>query len=290
MTDRHPAAVGGKGDCMRRALGAHRAIVPVIRWTRTQSIVTALFALTALLHPAASDAKAKAAPAAKVSASRDNKSRPAAQVKRQQPQRRANKRVAKAKKPAAKRRPAKKPSTHATKPNRTGQVRHAQKAARPKAVAKRPAAHRAANGQRRAQARGVRRRDPAKLVLPSSADSPLLNVAATYLGRPYRYGAQGYAFDCSGFVRTVFGDMGVYLPRSAREIATVGDRIDRHNLEPGDLVFFRNPRRHYIDHVGIYVGEDRFIHAATRAGQVQVDSLSDAYFRQRYIAARRIEI
>jgi peptidoglycan endopeptidase LytE len=109
------------------------------------------------------------------------------------------------------------------------------------------------------------------------------------LGRPYHFGAEGKAFDCSGFVRTVFAKLGIELPRSAREQFSQGERVGRDELEPGDLVFFHTYRR-TASHVGIYVGDDKFVHAATRGGQVQVDSLNEAYYAHRYLGARRLEI
>jgi cell wall-associated NlpC family hydrolase len=130
---------------------------------------------------------------------------------------------------------------------------------------------------------------PDKLALPQGDGSPVLALAAGFLGRPYRFGAAGWAYDCSGFVRTVFGRLGIDLPHSAREQFAIGDRISRDALEPGDLVFFRTYRR-AASHVGIYVGEDRFIHAATRGGQVQVDSLNQIYYARRYLGARRLDM
>ena len=136
----------------------------------------------------------------------------------------------------------------------------------------------------------AREHDPGELLIPQGDGSPLLSVAANYLGWPYRFGSEGDAFDCSGFVRTVFADVGIDLPHSAREISALGDRVARDDLEPGDLVFFRNAGHHYATHVGIYVGDDKLVHAAARAGQVQVDSLSGTYYAQHYLCARRIEI
>jgi len=135
----------------------------------------------------------------------------------------------------------------------------------------------------------ARRRDPGRLVISEGDGSPVLSAAATYLGRPYRFGSEGHALDCSGFVRAVFADVGVDLPHSAREISTRGDRVRREALEPGDLVFFGNAGRPYATHIGIYVGDDKFVHAATRGGQVQIDLLTDTYYAQRYLCARRIE-
>jgi len=130
--------------------------------------------------------------------------------------------------------------------------------------------------------------DPDQLVVAQGDGSPVLQSAAEFLGRPYRFGSEGKAFDCSGFVRTVFAKIGIELPHSARDQFSLGERVGRDELEPGDLVFFRT-YRHSASHVGIYVGDDKFVHAATRGGQVQVDSLDEAYYARRYLGARRLE-
>ena len=130
--------------------------------------------------------------------------------------------------------------------------------------------------------------DPDQLVVAQGDGSPVLQSAVEFLGRPYRFGSEGKAFDCSGFVRTVFAKIGIELPHSARDQFSLGERVDRDDLEPGDLVFFRT-YRHTASHVGIYVGDDKFVHAATRGGQVQVDSLDAAYYARRYLGARRLE-
>jgi cell wall-associated NlpC family hydrolase len=137
--------------------------------------------------------------------------------------------------------------------------------------------------------RSARRpRNPEKLIIPQGDGSPVVALAARFLGRPYRFGAEGGAFDCSGFVHSVFAKVGIDLPRSVREQFTRGTRVSRDDLEPGDLVFFRT-YAHAPTHVGIYVGEDKFVHAASRGGRVQVDSLNESYFARRYLGARRIE-
>jgi cell wall-associated NlpC family hydrolase len=145
--------------------------------------------------------------------------------------------------------------------------------------------------RKRSPVRIVRRsQDPEKLIMPEGDGSPVLELAAQFLGQPYRFGSDYGAFDCSGFVRRVFLKVGIDLPHSAREQFMFGDRVSRDDLEPGDLVFFRNARRRSVTHVGIYVGEDKFVHAATHGGQVQVDSLDESYYAHHYIGARRIEI
>jgi len=128
-----------------------------------------------------------------------------------------------------------------------------------------------------------------KLVIPQGDGSPVVALAAAFLGKPYRFGAESGAFDCSGFVRRVFARIGIDLPHSAREQFALGEHVGRSDLEPGDLVFFDTHRRSPT-HVGIYVGEDKFVHAASHGGRVQVDSLTDSYYAHRYLGARRIEI
>ena len=123
---------------------------------------------------------------------------------------------------------------------------------------------------------------------PNLADNALVSIAAHELGTPYRFGsAGGGSFDCSGFVRTVYSGVGMDLPHSAREQFTMGEQVASGELMPGDLVFFRTYRRG-ASHVGIYVGDNLFIHAASRGGEVRVDSLDEAYYRSRYLGARRL--
>ena len=81
---------------------------------------------------------------------------------------------------------------------------------------------------------------------------------------------------------------GVELPRTSREQFGAGEAVGREELEPGDLVFFRNTDRRGISHVGIYIGEGRFLHAASRQRLVVVDGLDQPYFAQRFAGGRRI--
>lgn len=113
-------------------------------------------------------------------------------------------------------------------------------------------------------------------------------LAQKQLGKQYQWGAAGPdKFDCSGLVMFVYNELGVPLPRVSREQASAGYHVDRKDLRPGDLVFFKlNGSR--IDHVGIYVGGSRFVHAPRRYMPVRTDSLNDSYWRQRYRGARRV--
>jgi cell wall-associated NlpC family hydrolase len=122
-----------------------------------------------------------------------------------------------------------------------------------------------------------------------SADA-ILFKAFSVTGTPYRYGGNTpeTGLDCSGFVRWVYKEsLGVSLPRRSRDMSRVGISIDRSNLLPGDLVFF-NTRGAAYSHVGIYVGEEKFIHSPSSGKQVHVAQMGDKYWQKRYQGARRI--
>jgi cell wall-associated NlpC family hydrolase len=122
------------------------------------------------------------------------------------------------------------------------------------------------------------------------ADDVLMH-AAGLIGTRYRYGGQSpqTGFDCSGFTSWVFREaVGIQLPRTAREqFAGPGSPVPRNARRAGDLVFFRQSRRG-IDHVGIYVGEGRFVHAPSRGGRVRIDTLSLPHWQRTYEGARRL--
>lgn len=122
----------------------------------------------------------------------------------------------------------------------------------------------------------------------------LLSRAMSLLGTPYRWGGstpEG-GFDCSGLVSYVFRTaLGIELPRVSRDMASItnGQAIERSALSVGDLVFFgRNGKR--VDHVGIYVGEGRFLHAPSRGKDVRVDTMSSGYWNGKFLSARRVEM
>ena len=92
--------------------------------------------------------------------------------------------------------------------------------------------------------------------------------------------------DCSGFVRAVYNLCGVNIPRNSREQFRVGENVGRVDLKDGDLVFFGSSED-AINHVGIYVGNGRFVHAPRRGDEIKVTSLDDPYFAKKYVGARR---
>lgn len=122
--------------------------------------------------------------------------------------------------------------------------------------------------------------------------SELVVNAMTFLGVPYKRGGTDAStgFDCSGFVRAIFEQTaGLVLPRKAIEQAAASEKIDRADLQPGDLVFFNTMRRAF-SHVGIYVGEGKFIHSPKPGAEVRVESLSVAYWARRFDGARRVSV
>ncbi len=114
--------------------------------------------------------------------------------------------------------------------------------------------------------------------------------AMSLIGTPYRNGgaSPSTGFDCSGLVAFVFGEVaGLRLPRSAEEQARVGREVARHELTPGDLVFFDTLRRPF-SHVGIYLADVRFVHAPSSNGVVRTENLQDRYWAARWNGARRL--
>lgn len=124
---------------------------------------------------------------------------------------------------------------------------------------------------------------------PARANAVLMR-AISLVGTPYRYGGNSpeSGFDCSGLVNYVYRDMlDLRLPRTSRELAAVqGPRIAPAQLASGDLVFFGNGDQ--VSHVGIYVGEGRFVHAPNSGGTVRLDRLDSSWWRDHYSGARRL--
>ena len=124
---------------------------------------------------------------------------------------------------------------------------------------------------------------------PAAANAVLMR-AIGLVGTPYRYGGntpEG-GFDCSGLVNYVYRDMlDLRLPRTSRDLAAYqGPRIDPERLAPADLVFFGSGGQ--VSHVGIYVGEGRFVHAPSSGGTVRLDHLDGSYWRRNYSGAKRV--
>src|ERR1700761_5081977 len=115
--------------------------------------------------------------------------------------------------------------------------------------------------------------------------------ALNMIGVRYRWGGDtpDSGLDCSGFVRYVFQDtLGMALPRRAEEMSRVGEKVRVSDLKPGDLVFFNTMRRTF-SHVGIYIGDNKFVHSPSTGSTIRVDDMDSGYWEQRFQGARRID-
>jgi cell wall-associated NlpC family hydrolase len=115
--------------------------------------------------------------------------------------------------------------------------------------------------------------------------------ALNMIGVRYRWGGNtpDSGLDCSGFVRYVFQDtLGLALPRRAEEMSRMGEKVRVSDLKPGDLVFFNTMRRTF-SHVGIYIGDNKFVHSPSTGSTIRVDDMDDGYWEKRFTGARRLE-
>lgn len=131
--------------------------------------------------------------------------------------------------------------------------------------------------------------DQARQTITSGA-SDLVVSAMGFLGVPYRRGGTSAetGFDCSGFVRAIYEQsIGHLLPRKADQQAAATQQIEKTELQPGDLVFFNTLRRSF-SHVGIYLGNGKFIHSPKPGAQVRIENMSVSYWSERFDGARRV--
>jgi cell wall-associated NlpC family hydrolase len=113
-------------------------------------------------------------------------------------------------------------------------------------------------------------------------------TAERFVGIPYRWGGDNVVdgMDCSGFVRAVYNLCGLSIPRTSSEQFKAGDLVAKSDLKDGDLVFFGSSSDN-INHVGIYVGDGKFVHAPRRGEEIRVTAVNESYFEKRFIGARR---
>lgn len=124
----------------------------------------------------------------------------------------------------------------------------------------------------------------------SSRASELAMRAMGMLGIHYKFGSNSpeNGLDCSGLVQYVFKEAwGAKLPRTSAEISQVGEHIETKDMQPGDLVFYNTLKRGF-SHVGIYLGDNKFIHAPSSGGQVRIESMDLSYWKNRFNGVRRI--
>ncbi len=118
--------------------------------------------------------------------------------------------------------------------------------------------------------------------------SLLVRVVRTFLGVPYKLGGSTLrGIDCSAFVKKIYEIFNIQLPRTTREQFSIGKKVEKNQLEEGDLVFFRE--RGNRAHVGIYVGDNQFVHASSYSREVKIDYLSTPYYSQRFLKGVRIK-
>ncbi len=132
--------------------------------------------------------------------------------------------------------------------------------------------------------------DRSQASTPTKVQS-LIQTAHRLMGVPYQRGGTSptKGFDCSGFVNFVLAQHGIDVGRSSPEQFKNGQKILRQDLKPGDLVFFSSSRKkNRVTHVGLYLGDGRFIHAASRHHRIQINALSEDYWARHYYGARRI--
>lgn len=117
----------------------------------------------------------------------------------------------------------------------------------------------------------------------------IMRAAEPFLGAPYLFGGDAPSgVDCSGFTKAVFKRLGREIPRNSKAQAACGVEVARESLLPGDLVFFSSNSLHGINHVGIFLGQDRIIHSSSRTGGVAVQVLGEAPYSAWYVTARRV--
>jgi cell wall-associated NlpC family hydrolase len=124
---------------------------------------------------------------------------------------------------------------------------------------------------------------------PQTVRYKLAKMARTFLGLPYRWGemSERRGADCSGLVKMIFAKLHIELPRTSREQVQTGEEVPMDKLETGDLVFFSSGG-HTPTHVGFYIGNHQFLHAEKKAGRVIITDLSQPWYAQRFLGARRV--
>jgi hypothetical protein len=123
---------------------------------------------------------------------------------------------------------------------------------------------------------------------PGSTRRGIIKAAKSYIDVPYRFGGTSadQGFDCSGLVMAVYRLNGIDLPRTSKEQYRAGREVDTRDIKEADLVFFDTSSKGQVSHVGVYLGDGMFIHAPKSGKNIRIDSLSDNYFKKRFVGAR----
>lgn len=128
-----------------------------------------------------------------------------------------------------------------------------------------------------------------EIAVKSNNIDNLIELANKQLGKPYKWGASGPdSFDCSGFTYYVYkNSTGISLPRTSTQQSKIGKTVSKNNLKPGDLVFF-NTSGKGISHVGLYVGNSKFIHSPSSGKNIKYDSINSSYYSKKFVIAKRV--
>ena len=133
------------------------------------------------------------------------------------------------------------------------------------------------------------RRTPTPISDTYGIKQGLIARALSFRGARYVHGGSSPSgFDCSGFVKYLYSKMGIKLPHDTRALYKFGRPVPKADLQAGDILFFVNTYRRGLSHVGLYVGDGKFIHASTRRTGVKVSNLNEAYYQNHYLGAKRI--
>jgi len=123
---------------------------------------------------------------------------------------------------------------------------------------------------------------------PSESRKIIVHHAINNIGRPYKWGGDSPSkgFDCSGLIVYTYKKVDIYIPRTTEEQFSSGKPVLKKKLKPGDLVFFKNPTAQKVNHVGIFIGENTFVHAPGQGRSVSYAYLTNPYFKKYYIGSR----
>jgi cell wall-associated NlpC family hydrolase len=123
-----------------------------------------------------------------------------------------------------------------------------------------------------------------------STTQQILKTAYSQMGKPYKYGGTSpqTGFDCAGFVQWCYQQSGIDLPRTSKEMLSVGSPVDKDDLRPGDILVYGSYRGRGVTHAGIYIGNGRYIHSPNTGDRIKESEAFDKYHRAHFIAARRV--
>jgi len=172
----------------------------------------------------------------------------------------------------------------------TGYISKSLISDKPVEVTSRGSVERTVETEEQPKQEALKEEQPKEVVLNSAEGQNVSDFAKNYLGYNYTYGGTtpNTGFDCTGFTYYIYNSCGYSLSRSCSVQASTGIEVAKENLQPGDLLLFNNGSNGSIGHVGIYIGEGNFVHAANPRRGVTTDTINSGYYDTYYYSARRI--